>query len=43
MYEIDAKSGIPIEAVSAGCTFESVVIAGYIDLSVIDWSRIVKQ
>ena len=41
MYEIDTKRGIPIEATSAGCTFENVVMTGYIDLdSVIDWSKV---
>jgi len=41
MYAIDTKRGIPIEATSAGCTFENVVMTGYIDLdSVIDWSKV---
>jgi len=44
MYEIETKDGIPIESISAGFTFENVVMTGYVDLdSVIDWSRIVAR
>ena len=44
MYEIETKNGLPIEAISAGCTFGNVVIADYFDIeSVIDWSKIVRQ
>ena len=42
MYEMDTKKGMPIEAVSAGCTFENVVIDGFVDISAIDWPKIVK-
>ena len=41
---METKNGLPIKAVSAGCTFENVVIADYFDIeSVIDWSKIVRQ
>jgi len=44
MYEIDTKGGIPIESISAGCTFENVIMTGYIDLdSVIDWSKAIGR
>ena len=41
MYEIDTKKGMPIEAVSAGCSFANVAINGFIDLSVINWSKVI--
>jgi len=44
MYKIDTKNGLPIEATSAGSTFENVVMTGYIDLdSVIDWAKVIAS
>ena len=42
MYEIDTKNGLPIESVSAGCSFANVVMHGFVDVeSAIDWSKVI--
>lgn len=41
MYEIKTKTGLPLVALSAGIT--GAEIQGHIDLSLIDWSKIVPN